>query len=71
VIAMPRFTDRVPYYGLVDWDRQQITAYAKDLVAEHRPRRCGWRRDQRCCACGTKWPCFAAAWANGTIRTGP
>jgi hypothetical protein len=63
-----RYTDRVPYYGLVDWDRQKVTSYAEDLAVTHRPRRRWLPRRECCVACGTSWPCYAGAWAAGTIR---
>lgn len=68
---MIRYTARVPYHGLVDWDLDTITDYARDLANRHRPRRCGLlHRRTVCCTCGTSWPCYANAWAVGTLTGG-
>lgn len=63
------FTDRVPYYGLVDWDLVQITAYACELAEQHRPRRRWLVGREHCVTCGSSWPCFAAQWALGVKDT--
>lgn len=68
---MLRFTDRVPYLGLVNWSPDEIHAYATELVAAHTPKRKWFNGRRRCSACSTEWPCYAAQWALGTVRTPP
>jgi hypothetical protein len=66
---MVRYTDRVPYVGLVEWDNARIEDYARELLAEHHAQHGWWPFTHKHCAfCGTTWPCYAWMWASGTVR---
>lgn len=62
---MSRFTARAHGYGLVDWSRADVDAYAMRLLQTHvRGRRWLPHRASSCRECGGRWPCPAAAWAG-------
>ena len=70
------FIARVPGFGLVEWNAQQVKDYAHELIHTHRPERLtivwrGWSifrlpfvTQNACKRCTEPWPCPSAWWAE-------